>query len=34
MLVNLENSAVALGPETVSFHTNFKEGKCQRKFKL
>ena len=31
---NLENSAVATGLEKVSFHSNPKEGKCQRMFKL
>ena len=31
---NLENSAVAIGLEKVSFHSNPKEGQCQRKFKL
>ena len=31
---NLENSAVATGPEKVSFHSNPKEGQCQRMFKL
>ena len=31
---NLENSAVAIGLEKVSFHSNPKEGKCQRMFKL
>ena len=29
-----KNSAVATGPEKVSFHSNPKERKCQRKFKL
>jgi hypothetical protein len=29
MLVNLENSAVALGPETVSFHTISKKGNAK-----
>ena len=31
---NLENSAVAMGLVKVSFHSNFKERQCQRKFKL
>ena len=31
---NLETSAVATGPEKVSFHSNPKEGQCQRMFKL
>ena len=31
---NLENSAVATGLEKVSFHSNPKEGQCQRMFKL
>ena len=31
---NLENSAVAIGLEKVSFPSNPKEGKCQRMFKL
>ena len=31
---NLENSAVATGLKKVSFHSNPKEGKCQRMFKL
>ena len=30
----LENSAVATGLEKVSFHSNPKEGQCQRMFKL
>ena len=30
----LENSAVATGLEKVSFHSNPKERKCQRMFKL
>ena len=34
MSANLENSAVATGLEKVSFHSNPKEGKCKRKFKL
>ena len=34
MLANLENSAVATGLEKVSFHSNPKEGQCQRMFKL
>ena len=31
---SLENSAVATGLEKVSFHSNPKEGQCQRRFKL
>ena len=31
---NVENSAVATGPEKVSFHSNPKEMQCQRMFKL
>ena len=31
---NLENSAVATGLGKVSFHSNPKEGQCQRMFKL
>ena len=31
---NLENSAVATVLEKVSFHSNLKEGQCQRIFKL
>ena len=27
---NLENSAVATGPEKVNFHPNPKEGQCQK----
>ena len=34
MPANLENSAVATGLEKVSFHSNRKEGQCQRMFKL
>ena len=34
MPANLENSAMAIGLEKVSFHSNPKEGQCQRKFKL
>ena len=34
MLANLENSAVATGLEKVCFHSNPKEGQCQRKPKL
>ena len=33
-LANLENSAVATGLEKVNFHSNPKEGQCQRLFKL
>ena len=32
--VNLQNSAVATGLKKVSFHSNPKEGQCQRMFKL
>ena len=31
---NLENSAVATGPEKVHFHSNPKERQCQRMVKL
>ena len=31
---NLQKSAVATGLEKVSFHSNPKEGECQRMFKL
>ena len=34
MPANLENSAVGTGLENVSFHSNSKERKCQRMFKL
>ena len=34
MPANLENSAVAIGLEKVSFHCNPKERQCQRMFKL
>ena len=34
MPANLENSAVAMGLEKVSFHSNPKERQCQRMFKL
>ena len=34
MLANLENSAVAIGLEKVSFHSNPKERQCQRMLKL
>ena len=34
MSANLENSAVATGLEKTSFHSNPKERKCQRIFKL
>ena len=30
----MENSAVATGVQKVSFHSNPKEGQCQRMFKL
>ena len=33
MPANLENSAVATGPEKVSFHSNPKERQCQRMLK-
>ena len=34
MPVNLGNSAVATGLQKTSFHSNNKEGQCQRMFKL
>ena len=34
MPANLENSAVAAGLEEVTFHSNPKERKCQKMFKL
>ena len=34
MAANLENPAVATGWEKVSFHSNPKERKCQRMYKL
>ena len=34
MPANLENSAVATGLKKVSFHSNPKEGQCQRMFTL
>ena len=34
MPANMENSAVATGLEKVSFHSNPKERKCQRMFKI
>ena len=34
MPANLKNSAVATGLEKISFHSNPKEGQCQRMFKL
>ena len=34
MPANLENSAMATGLERVSFHSNPKEGQCQRMLKL
>ena len=34
MPANLENSAVSTGLEKVNFHSNLKEGQCQRMFKL
>ena len=33
-ILNLENSAVAMGLEKVSFHSNPKERQCQRTLKL
>ena len=34
MPVNLENSAVATGLGKISYHSNLKEGQCQRMSKL
>ena len=34
MPANFEKSAVATGPEKVSFHSNPKERQCQKMFKL
>ena len=34
MSANLESSAMATGLEEVSFHSNPKEGQCQKMFKL
>ena len=34
MPTNLEYAAVATGLEKVSFHSNLKEGQCQRMLKL
>ena len=34
MSANLKNSAVVTELEKVSFHSNSKEGQCQRRFKL
>ena len=34
MSANLENSAEAIALEKVSFHSNPKEGQCQRMLKL
>ena len=34
MSANLENSAVAMGLEKISFHYNPKERQCQKIFKL
>ena len=34
MPANMENSAVATELEKISFHSNPKEGQCQRMFKL
>ena len=33
MPANLENSAMSTGLEKVRFHSNFKEGQCQRMYK-
>ena len=33
MPANLENAAVAIRLEKVSFHSNSEEGQCQRMFK-
>ena len=34
MPANLEDSAMTTGLEKASFHSNLKEGQCQRMFKL
>ena len=34
MPANLENTAMATGLETVTFHSNPKKGQCQRMLKL
>ena len=34
MSANLKDSGVAAGLKKVSFHSNPKEGQCQRMFKL
>ena len=34
MQANLKNSALATGLKNVSFHSNPKEGQCQRMFRL
>jgi len=34
MSTHLENSAMTTGMEKVNFHSNTKEGQCQRMFKL
>ena len=34
MSANMEKSAVATGLKSISFHSNPKEGQCQRMFKL
>ena len=34
MPADLEDAAVATGLEMVSFHSNPKEGQCQRMFQL
>ena len=34
MPANLENSAMVTGLKMVSFHSNHREGQCQKMFKL
>ena len=34
MSANLENSGVVTGLENIHFHSNPKEGQCQRMFRL
>ena len=34
MFSKFENSAVTTGLEKISFHSNHKEGQCQRMYKL
>ena len=34
MPASLENTAVATGLEKISYHSNPKEGQCQRMFKI